>query len=337
MCYFNRVKQLSIHALVCLSTFLASALGQEPSTRASSQPAGSLGTIDVYLIGGQSNATGQGYLANLPVGFTIDERVSLFHSGRPHLDSGAKALSWMALRQASESPDRFGPELGFGNRLQEQFRHRKIALIKHAHSGTNLYLQWNPGADAADAAHFGPQFKIFVDTVDAGMMGLRNLGYEPMIRGMIWQQGENDADARATAAGADIAYGKNLAHFIARVREQLGAPEMVFVYGYVMPPPNVGEGRDRVRLGEKNVDQDSGSPLAVRGAFVVPTDDLSQRADDPNTRYPKDHLHFGTAGILELGKRMADVMKAYVQIILATFPSSLKDVNDPVPTFDDPS
>ena len=47
-------------------------------------PTPSPNTIDVYLIGGQSNATSQGYLANLPPGFTPDQRVLLFNSGLPH-------------------------------------------------------------------------------------------------------------------------------------------------------------------------------------------------------------------------------------------------------------
>ena len=62
--------------------------------------------------------------------------------------------------------------------------------------------------------------------------------------------------------------------------------------------------------GERDVDQDSGSALATRGAFVVATDDLDHRATDPGTRYPNDHLHFGTAGTLELGRRMAEKMHA---------------------------
>lgn len=120
--------------------------------------------IDVYLIAGQSNATGQGYMANLPDGFTPNPKVLLFHSGKPHLDSGTEPNIWLPLHQASESPDRFGPELGFGNRLAELRPSRRIALIKHAHSGTNLYEDWEPRKDATDADHFGPQFKTFVET-----------------------------------------------------------------------------------------------------------------------------------------------------------------------------
>jgi hypothetical protein len=258
--------------------------------------------IDVYLIAGQSNATGQGYMANLPDGFTPNPKVLLFHSGKPHMDSGTEPNTWLPLHQASESPDRFGPELGFGNRLTELRPGQAIALIKHAHSGTNLYQDWEPGKDTADVEHFGPQFKTFVETVQLGLKGLRAQGYEPTIRGMLWQQGEGDAKKEQTASD----YGKNLARFIARVREQFETPDMPFIYGYVLPPPNAGHNRDLVRQGEREVDQDSGAAVAVKGAFVVATDDLSQRADDRNTRYPKDHGHFGTAGTLELGRRMAD-------------------------------
>ena len=64
------------------------------------------------------------------------------------------------------------------------------------------------------------------------------------------------------------------------------------------------------RTGECEVDPNSGSSLAVKGAFVVATDDLDHRATDPGTHYPSDHLHFGTAGTLELGRRLAEKMPA---------------------------
>jgi lysophospholipase L1-like esterase len=282
---------------VCLVACLALS-----SVKADTTP-GSLGPIDVYLIGGQSNATGQGYMSNLPKDFVINTDVLLFNSGPPHLDSGAAPLTWVPLRQASESPDRFGPELGFGNRIQELSPEKKIALIKHAHSGTSLYGDWNPGKNADDQSHWGGQFKTFVDTVQAGLQGLRDQGYQPILRGMIWQQGENDINE-----GHARAYGRNLAHFIGRVREQFNVPDLRFIYGYVYPPPNNQVGRDDVRLGEKKVDQNSGDPLAVKNAFAVETDDLSQRASDPNTPLPNDHVHFGTEGMLDLGKRMAEKM-----------------------------
>jgi hypothetical protein len=44
---------------------------------------------------------------------------------------------------------------------------------------------------------------------------------------------------------------------------------------------------------------------ATRSAFVIPTDDLSLRANDPGTPYPSDKVHCGTQGPLDLGARMA--------------------------------
>lgn len=261
-----------------------------------------LGRIDVYLIGGQSNATGQGYIRNMADSMTIDTNVLIFHSGKPHINSGKQPFTWRPLLQASESPDRFGPELGFGRRIHQLYPKSKIALIKHAHSGTNLYKQWNPGNDMQDTAHWGAQFKVFVQTVDSGLTALRQMGYKPVIRGMIWQQGENDA---VPTDSASYKYAQNLTHFIARVRKQFNVAKMPFVYGYVLPPPNTGADREIVRQAEHDIDQNSGSLLAVKNAFVVQTDDLSQRANDKDTRYPADHIHFGTDGAWVLGLRMA--------------------------------
>lgn len=269
-------------------------------------PAQKKGVMSVYLIGGQSNATGQGYVRNLTPDQVIDTTVLIFHSGRPHLDGGDKPFDWHALQQASESPDRFGPELGFGMRIRQLFPGENIALIKHAHSGTNLFDQWRPGT-VNDTASGGEQFKIFTATVDSGLMGLKRMGYTPVIKAMLWQQGESDADAKETA----LRYGQNLRRFIERVREQCHSPRLLFVYGYVMPPPVVRAGREEVRRAQKELDETSGSARAIKGAHVVETDDLQQRATDKDTPYPTDRLHFGTSGTWNLGVRMADKVYAY--------------------------
>lgn len=262
-------------------------------------------TIDVYLIGGQSNATGQGYMKNLPDTAHIDTAVWLFHSGQPYLNSGKPAYVWLPLHQASESPDRFGPELGFGSKIHQLYPKRKIALIKHALSGSSLYSDWKPGENVQDSITWGKQYKEFVRTVDRALAALRSQGYKPLIRGMVWQQGEADA---AASDSISKQYAANLTHLIGRVRKQFKVPGMPFVYGYVLPPPNVGAGRDIVRKAEHDIDQDSKTPWAVKRAFVVETDDLSLRANDKNSPYPKDTRHFGTSGAWLLGVRMAQKM-----------------------------
>lgn len=260
--------------------------------------------IDVYLIGGQSNATGQGYMVNIPDNFEIDRSVHFFYS--KYLGGGGTAMEWGPLCQASETPDKFGVELSMGTRLKELNPDIEIALIKHALSGSNLYSQWNPGKSKMDTAHFGPEFKKFINTVEKGIEKLEDKGFEPKIKAMVWQQGE--ADARDIAGmKRSRNYGKNLNHFIKRTREQLNAPEMLFIYGYVIPVPlERFTGREEVREAQKYVSQNSDHKLAVKGAFVIETDDLPLRCDEPDSPYPDDKVHFNTFGILELGERFAN-------------------------------
>jgi hypothetical protein len=260
--------------------------------------------IDVYLIGGQSNATGQGYMKNIPDEFETDKSVRFFYS--QYLGGGGSALEWGPLCQASETPDKFGVELSMGTILKQLNPDREIALIKHALSGSNLYEQWAPGKNKKDTKNFGPEFKKFIHTVISGMKELEAKGYEPKIKAMVWQQGE--ADARDIAGEENNrTYGKNLHHFIERTREQFSAPKMLFIYGYVIPVPlERFTGREEVREAQKNIDQNSGHKLAVKGAFIVKTDDLPLRCDEPDSPYPDDKVHFNTLGILELGERFAN-------------------------------
>lgn len=263
--------------------------------------------IDVYLIGGQSNATGQGYMVNIPEEFKIDQTVLFFYSGK--LGGGGTPMQWGPLCQASETPDKFGVELSMGSALKKQYPNQDIALVKHALSGSNLYAQWNPGTSNSDELNFGPEYKAFIHTVEEAMNGLRACGYAPTIRAMVWQQGEGDARDIAGMENSK-SYGENLRHFIQRVRAQFNAPDMLFVYGYVIPVPlERFTGREEVRTSQMHVDQGSGHPLAVPGAFVVETDDLPLRCDEPDSPYPDDRVHFNTYGIIELGYRFARKIK----------------------------
>mgnify|MGYP001826136019 CR=1 FL=1 len=263
--------------------------------------------IDVYLIGGQSNATGQGYMVNIPEDFLIDTTVLFFYSDG--LGGGGVPMQWGPLCQASETPDKFGVELSMGTALKKQYPDQTIALIKHALSGSNLYAQWNPGNLNDDEQNFGPEYSKFIHTVKEGLKGLRACGYVPAIRAMVWQQGEGDARDIAGMENSNN-YGNNLRHFIERVREQFHSPDMLFVYGYVIPVPlERFTGREEVRSAQRHVDQGSGHPLALKGAFVLETDDLPLRCDEPDSPYPDDRVHFNTFGILELGNRFAEKIR----------------------------
>jgi len=263
-------------------------------------------TIDVILMGGQSNATGQGYLKNMPKDFESNESVLFYYS--KWLQGQGEPEQWIPLSNASGSKDKFGAELSLGSEYKRLFANHQVAIIKHALSGSNLYHQWNPGANNTDAIRYGEEYKKFVKTVKNGLKQLREMGYQPTIKAMTWQQGE--ADAR-DIAGLDNsnAYAKNLKHFIARVREQFATPEMLFVYGYVIPleQPRF-TGRKEVRQAQFDIYQKSGRAMATKGALLVQTDDLPLRCNEPGINMPKDKVHFNTLGQLELGRRYASAI-----------------------------
>lgn len=259
--------------------------------------------VDVYLIGGQSNATGQGLVANLPRSFVIDKEVMLFYS--KYTNKGENSMKWMPLCPASESKERFGFELTLGNRLHHYYPTRKIAIIKHALSGSNLYSQWNPG-NMADSEQ-GPEYKKFIETVSTGLTELKKQGYEPVIRAMFWQQGE--ADARDLAGEANNkAYGKNLNNFIHQIRKDVGCGNMLFVYGTVLPLSATRfPGRELVKEFQRQIAENAHSELSVENTILVQADDLQMRHTDYNTDYPEDDVHLGTFGLLNLGERFAKV------------------------------
>lgn len=268
--------------------------------------------IDVFLIGGQSNATGQGYVGNIPRVFDVDTTVLFYYSR--YLNGGRDGEQWLPLCQASESEDKFGVELSLGTCLHKKYPDRNIALIKHALSGSNLYKQWNPGNRVGEAR--GEEYSKFIGTVKGGLDKLREKGYTPVLRAMVWQQGE--ADAR-DIAGLDKSrlYEENLNNFIRQIRIDLEAKDLLFVYGSVMPmsAPRF-TGRDLVRNAQKKVAEDSGSDLSLHNAVWINADDLQMSRSDYMTPMPEDDVHLGTYGILELGRRFSQAIIRKVDSVL---------------------
>lgn len=272
--------------------------------------------VDVFLIGGQSNATGQGYVRNIPRSFEVDTTVMFYYSR--YLNGGKGGERWLPLCQASESEDKFGVELSLGSSLHKKYPDKNIALIKHALSGSNLYKQWNPGNMEGETR--GEEYSKFIETVKDGLAKLREKGYTPVLRAMVWQQGEADARDIAGMEKSRL-YGKNLNNFIRQVRIDLEAEDLLFVYGSVMPMPAPRfTGRDLVRNAQNEVAEGSGSDLSLHNAVRINADDLQMRRSDYMTPMPEDDVHLGTYGILELGRRFS-------QVIIRKMDSVLNDKN----------
>lgn len=254
--------------------------------------------VDIILIGGQSNATGQGIVSNIPKSFQVDTEVSIFYS--QYLNRGKNSLKWQPLCQASETLDKFGVELSLGTALHKKYPDRKIALIKHGLSGSNLYNQWNPGNRSNESK--GSEYIKFIETVHKGIDTLKAEGLDPKIRAMVWHQGEGDVRTKAGLENSKR-YAENLNNLISELRKELKSPDMQFILTVGMPVEAARfPGRLIVRDCQREVAENSGSVFSVKGASVIEADGLQMRSSDYRTTHPKDDVHLGTFGILTLGE-----------------------------------
>ena len=293
------------------------------------------GPIDVYLLGGQSNMRGIALADNLPSDLLDIPEILYYQAG-----SGLTTLQPAA--GGADGP-LFGPEIGFGERLRNLQPGQPIALIKYAVDGTALETQWKPGSDSSDTANWGPQFSGFVTTVNNGLASLTADGWQPVIKGMLWQQGEKDAKngvgilypaGETDHAAAD--YAANLTYFIQRIREQFAvdaSPAGIrFVAGQVLPYIGDGgevlishTGRDQVRQAVLDLDENSGTALAVTNMAGVPTNDADHLTNEQviDGYRDTDEIHLTDTAQLALGRSMAERMMSLSPVTYAQWESDL--------------
>ena len=185
--------------------------------------------IKAYLVGGQSNADGRGLTNGLPVSLLQPQPDVPFYyyltGGAANGDGTLGTLT--TLRPGASALGggaTFGPELTFGRTLANYFaitNHAAtsnvlVALIKYAHGGTSLSVNWLANGNSTTNGE-GADYVIFQKVVKAGLSRLAATYPSATIEldGMIWVQGETDIDNGAVPSAA---YGTNLSRFINDLR-----------------------------------------------------------------------------------------------------------------------
>jgi len=167
---------------------------------------------------------------------------------------------------------------------------RRVYLIKHAVSGTDLHTFWNPGDSATDSLTTGEGYSVFRETFTAGLRALSDQGVDYEISGVLWMQGESDA----SAMGSALDYEANLNHFIARLRQDTGVTDLPVVVGLIACEESMCPWRDVVRDAQQAVAEGDESVEAIETA------DLGRNHDDP--------WHYTGQGMRVLGMRFADAI-----------------------------
>ncbi|MFP4027352.1 MAG: sialate O-acetylesterase [Candidatus Brocadiia bacterium] len=231
----------------------------------------------IFLLAGQSNMVGAGDPDLLPENLKV-----------PPADT---QLFENDVFQETFPADHFGPEVGFAHEFRSRKDSEPLILCKIARGGANLACDWNPDITepGPEDEYRGPMYPRLLEALQS----VRSSVPEAKLGGMIWMQGERDSVFASMAE----AYAENLRPFIARIREDTGVPDLPFILAQICPRMINGvdgefahRWRDIVRRAQARVARDTDC------TGLVATHDLPE----------DDHLHYNTAGQIELGRRFAE-------------------------------
>jgi Carbohydrate esterase, sialic acid-specific acetylesterase len=252
------------------------------------------GLIDVFLVAGQSNATGVGD----PLQSPKPSAGTVFRYDNGTISEGAH-------------PGSAWPSFGI---TYYNLTGHKILFVPAAVGGTcqtdqcaaysrNSRSSWDVNGTLVQAS---------ITALDAGMSALIAAGYKPLLKGVLWSQGEGDAQAIAGSSAVSPAmYQTALASMIARYREHYGSslPFYIFLSG-TEPAQEIGYAA--VRKAQMQVAaSDRHTKVVFRDAVNFPAKGWMQ----------SDNLHYAQPGLNEMGTRGAqNVVSAQQEVTTSLLP-----------------
>ncbi|MDR8391704.1 sialate O-acetylesterase [Aliifodinibius sp. S!AR15-10] len=276
-------------------------------------------TYHLYILAGQSNMDGMGFVSDLPSELNAPQEGTIIYNPtrrddqQPVQDLG----KWETLQPGhgyghrftqgdkveQVLSDRFGPELSFARRLKELQPDQNIALFKYAKGGSSIHPDtpddwgcWDPDFDINNGinqwTHFEYHYLRATNKKDSFGQGTE---MELKPSGIVWMQGESDAAYSEEIARA---YSVNLAKVIRRIRSLTGIQNLPVVIGQIS-----GTGME-------------GSKPALPWAEIVQEAQQTFVEQDTNAALvqpPEGHgwldaWHYDSETYLQLGKRFAEAM-----------------------------
>lgn len=295
-------------------------------------------TLDVYILAGQSNAAGFTPVAGLYKGYTYGGTVD--QEKLSEYENGYTDVLYYGVTQSADpaslntqlsyvhsglghAGSRIGPELGFAEAMSQYYGGDagKAAVLKYAVGATSLGNFQNSTSDTYGTwmspsmieeygkenlcLNAGLLYENLLVTVRMGLQAMIEAGYEPVIRGVMWMQGEADSTNQALAYD----YQKHLTAFINDLRgdltELMTALDITqdcsatpFVIGKIGADLQNAAYEDVVR------EQMQMTAAAMTNVRCAETEDLL--VPDPNDN--NDVWHFSAKGILAVGNRFAEML-----------------------------
>lgn len=203
-------------------------------------------TIQIYLLGGQSECVGQGKVADLDADSATYPELQgdipgvwfAGYSSQTSFDS-----FFIAPMNGGDVRSLFGPEISFGERMYAVTGKRTL-VMKYCVGGTNVHSQWNPetvdnswdknsddgtaqwmadnaGLDFSSKFHL---YKNMIYTVRRTTEALSEGGVPYEWAGIVWVQGQSDLEE-----GDPVwkAFGENTARVWNGFRDEIGSDDLV--------------------------------------------------------------------------------------------------------------
>ncbi len=265
-------------SILCASCVFCGILGLTPTAKVNALL--DKGVIDVYLIGGQSNAVGYGQDNASNKISSLDSRYTngfddVLYFGEQERSGEAVNKQFQPVKLGlGKDSNSSGAEIGIASALKDEGGMN--AVIKCAWGATHLYPDtvydisyqqgtWtspsyikNHNVDLSVNPLIGNMYNRFISTVTEGLELLKKQGYKPVIKGMWWMQGE----AEMSTFTMSNAYETLLTTLIYDVRNDVSKitgcdySEMPFVFGLPAWNPSNGgapQYQNEVRTAMQNV------------------------------------------------------------------------------------
>ena len=269
-------------------------------------------TWKVYYFGGQSNMDGYGHNSKLPDSLRKKIPNAMIFNGKRDNEGSLKGGIgiWSSVEPGhgymfetngnfNSLSRMFGPELSFADKMVESGE--KIAIIKYSFGGTALYPgagygDWHPDQERLN--HLDNALSTINNSFDvAGINGDGRLD-RLIPSGIIWMQGESDAEH--SKEGSEAYYG-NLKNLINQLRASLRNEKLPVIIGKINDSYMTPDGKptqpfiESVHLAQKK--------------FTEEDDCASYVTEIESYNFSDDAWHYDTDGFIKMGIAFAKAVK----------------------------
>lgn len=275
----------------------------------------------LFYLGGQSNMEGYGYTKDLPDSLKKSIKDVWIYTGNPVGDGDLTGGlgKWDKIKpgngtgfssdgKKNKLSDRFGLEMSFAYQLKQLYPNDKIAIIKYARGGSSIdslaagdFGCWEPDFNGKGGIN---QYDHFLTTLNGALLNPDIDGDgktdELVPCGIVWMQGESDADKTEEIA---MRYETNLKRLMDIIRGTFRVDDLPVVIGKITDSWNYERGYvwtygDLVRQAQENYVRKDGNADIVR-----------------QTKYYhySDPWHYTSVDYIDFGKRVADKMYKLIE------------------------